>query len=223
MLSIIDTTFWVGLFQIMIVNILLSGDNAVVIAMAARNLHHKQQKQAIVWGSLAAVIMRIILTLFAVSLLTLPYLKLIGGIMLMWIAMELLVPQSEGKHVNSASNIWNAVKIILWADLTMSLDNVLGVAAAAKGDSTLLIAGLILSIPIIMFGSQIVMKAMDKFPFLVTGGAALLGFVAGEMIISDSGIQEYLIQIPDWIVHSTPYMIAATVVLCGIMMKKIKA
>jgi len=178
--------FWVGLGQIIIVNILLSGDNAVVIALAARSLPPHQQKQAIIWGSVAAIIMRVILTIVAVEMLKWPYLKIVGGLLLFWIAIQLLVPEDDaGDGIESSSNVLVAIRTILIADLVMSLDNVIGVAAAAKGDNVLVMLGLAISIPLIIFGSTILLKLMDRFPVIITAGAALLGWVAGEMLITD--------------------------------------
>jgi YjbE family integral membrane protein len=170
--------FWVGLGQIIVVNILLSGDNAVVIALAARSLPPHQQKKAIIWGSVAAIVMRVILTIVAVKLLTMPYLKIVGGLLLFWIAIQLLLSEDDGgEGIESSNNVWVAIRTILIADLVMSLDNVIGVAAAAKGDDVLVILGLAISIPLIIFGSTILLKLMDRFPIIITGGAALLGWV----------------------------------------------
>jgi YjbE family integral membrane protein len=178
--------FWIGLGQIIVVNILLSGDNAVVIALAARSLPPHQQKQAIIWGSVAAIIMRVILTIVAVELLKLPYLKIIGGLLLFWIAVQLLVPEDDGGDgIESSNNVMVAIRTILIADLVMSLDNVIGVAAAAKGDNVLVMLGLAISIPLIIFGSTLLLKVMDRYPVIITAGAALLGWVAGEMLITD--------------------------------------
>ena len=185
--------FWVGLGQIIVVNILLSGDNAVVIALAARSLPPHQQKKAIIWGSVAAIVMRVILTIVAVKLLTMPYLKIVGGLLLFWIAIQLLLSEDDGgEGIESSNNVWVAIRTILIADLVMSLDNVIGVAAAAKGDDVLVILGLAISIPLIIFGSTILLKLMDRFPIIITGGAALLGWVAGEMLISDPWLIQQL-------------------------------
>lgn len=195
-----NPVFWVGLGQIIVVNIVLSGDNAVVIALAARSLPPAQQKQAILWGSVAAIIMRVILTIVAVEMLKLPYLKIVGALLLFWIAIQLLVPEEEDEDgIKSSGNMWTAVRTILIADLVMSLDNVIGVAAAAKGDNILLILGLAISIPLIIFGSTIILKLMDRYPVIITGGAALLGWVAGEMLITDPAIK-------DWIAANMPWM-----------------
>src|SRR6476469_4544989 len=147
MVMLSDASFWVALGNIILVNIVLSGDNAVVIAMAARTLPHDQQKKAVLYGSAGAILMRIMLTIFALQLLTLPYLKLIGGVLLFWIGLQLLVEEEEGDQVKHHATLWDAIRTILIADLVMSLDNVLGVAAAAKGNVPLLIMGLAISIP----------------------------------------------------------------------------
>jgi YjbE family integral membrane protein len=172
---------------------LLSGDNAVVIAMAARSLKPEHQKKAIVWGSAAAIIMRVVLTIVAVKLLTVPYLKLIGGVLLFWIGYQLLTDSDGEADIKSHSTIGAAIRTILVADLVMSLDNVIAVASAADkapeaARLTLLIIGLAMSIPLIIAGSTILIKVMDKYPLIITGGAALLGFLAGSMMVSDPAV-----------------------------------
>jgi YjbE family integral membrane protein len=181
-----DPAFWTGLGQIILINIVLSGDNAVVIALAARSLPPQQQKQAILWGSGAAVVMRIILTIVAVELLRLPFLKIVGGLLLLWIAVQLMLPEEEGEGgARAGIGLWAAMRTILIADLVMSLDNVIAVAAAAKGSLTLLILGLAISIPLVIFGSTLLLKVMERYPIIITIGAALLGWVAGEMFVTD--------------------------------------
>jgi YjbE family integral membrane protein len=177
--------FWVGLAKIIGVNIVLSGDNAVVIALAARSLPPKQQKLAIFWGAGAAVILRIILTFFAVALLALPWLKIVGSLLLFWIGIKLLVPEEPGDDVAASDSLIAAIKTILIADLVMSLDNVIAVAAAAGGSFTLLVLGLAISIPLVVFGATLLVKAMERFPIIITLGAALIGMVAGEMVVTD--------------------------------------
>ena len=190
-----DATFWAALLSIIVANILLSGDNAVVIALASRNLPPQQQKKAIFWGSAAAIILRVVLTVTAVQLLTLPYLKIIGAILLLYIGVQLLADSGEEEDMDAHSNIWGAIRTILVADLVMSLDNVLAVAAAAqKGPEetrlVLLIIGLGLSIPLIIFGSSMLLKVMDRFPIIITLGAGLLGLLAGGMLVEDPAIKE---------------------------------
>ncbi|TMH07053.1 MAG: TerC family protein [Betaproteobacteria bacterium] len=173
---------WGAFGAIVVANILLSGDNAVVIAMAARSLPRKQQWKAIFWGSAAAIVMRIVLTIAAVTLLQLPYLKIIGGALLLWIGVQLLLDSDEGGEVKQHGTMFAAVRTILVADLVMSIDNVIAVAAYRV---PLLIIGLALSIPLIIAGSTVLMKIMDRFPIIITLGAALLGFLAGEMFVTD--------------------------------------
>ncbi len=184
--------FWLNLLKIIGVNIILSGDNAVVIALAARSLPQRQQKAAVLWGSGAAVAMRIVLTVFAVALLTLPWLKIIGSLLLFWIGIKLLVPEDGGEDIDAASNLWSAVKTILIADLVMSIDNVIAVAAAAGGSLTLLILGLAISIPLVIFGSTMLLHLMERWPVIITIGGGLLGFVAGEMLVTDPALTGWL-------------------------------
>ncbi len=185
-MSYTSPEFWIALIQIIGVNIVLSGDNAVVIALAARGLPPANQKRAVAWGSGAAVLMRIVLTVVAVELLRLPYLKLAGAGLLLWIAIQLMVPaEGEGGHGHAGTSMAAAIKTILLADLVMSLDNVIAVAAAAKGNTLLLVIGLAISIPLVVFASQLLLKLMDRFPVIITVGAALLGWVAGDMAVTD--------------------------------------
>jgi len=180
-----DPDLWTALLKIIGVNIVLSGDNAVVIALAARSLPPRQQKQAIFWGSAAAIVMRIVLTLFAVALLSLPLLKLVGSALLLWIGVKLLVPEDEGGEVEPGQDMLQAIKTILIADLVMSLDNVIAVAAAAGVHWGLTITGLAISIPLVIFGATLLVKVMERWPIVITIGAALIGFVAGEMAWED--------------------------------------
>jgi YjbE family integral membrane protein len=211
-----STEFWIALAQIIGINIVLSGDNAVVIALAARSLPPKQQKQAVLWGSGAAVVMRIVLTVVAVELLKLPWLKLVGAVLLFWIAVKLLLPESEGGgHGKASASMAAAVKTILIADLVMSLDNVIAVAAAAKGSLLLLIIGLAISIPLVIFGSTLLLGLMERFPIIITIGAALLGWVAGEMMISDPVVKGWIDANAAWLHYAGPAAGAAAVVLVG--------
>ena len=191
--------FWIPLGQIILVNIVLSGDNAVVIALAARSLPPKQQKLAIFWGSGAAILMRIVLTIFAVTLLTLPYLKLVGAALLIWIGVQLLAADDGDENVSSSDHLMTAIKTILLADLVMSLDNVIGVAAAAKGSLPLLVIGLAISIPLVIFGASMLLKIMERFPIIITIGGGLLGWVAGEMAVTDPAVS-------GWLETNMPYM-----------------
>ena len=201
-----DMDFIVALMQIMMVNIVLSGDNAVVIALAARNLPARQQKLAVLWGCGGAIALRIVLTVVAVALLKIPFLQFFGALLLVWIAIKLLIEDDEGgAHHHAHDSMFGAVKTILIADVVMSLDNTLAVAGVAKGDWSLLIAGLVLSIPLIVFGSTVIMKAIDRFPIIVYIGAGLIAYTAGEMIDSDQAIQPYLPSI----FHGTVYLAIA--------------
>ena len=214
--------FWIALGKIMWINVLLSGDNAVVIALASRNLGPGRQRKAIVFGSAAAIALRIALTLFAVRLLQLPWLKLVGAALLVWIGISLLVPNKAGDNANmpGVDNLGAAIRTILFADLVMSLDNVVAVAAVAESgpEATrllLLVVGLGLSIPLIVFGSTVLLKLMERAPLIVTAGAALLGFVAGEMAASDPVVAEWIV-VPPWFGYVLGAALALLVVLLGI-------
>lgn len=187
--------FWVDVFKIIVIDLLLSGDNAVVIALACRNLPLEQRKKGILYGVAGAIILRVVLTFFAVSLLSLPYLKLVGAFLLIWIGIRLIQPEEEGRgagNIKADTHLWGAVKTIVVADFVMSLDNVLGVAGAAHGNATLLIFGLLVSIPLIAWSSQLVLKLIDRFYFIIYAGGALLGYVAGEMLAGETLFQSLL-------------------------------
>src|SRR2546427_6291631 len=184
--------FWIAVVEIIFVNILLSGDNAVVIALACRNLGQRQRRQGIFWGVLGAIALRIVLTFFAMSLLAYPWLKLIGGALLLWIGVKLITQDEGGEHkVKASDRLMTAVWTIIVADLIMSLDNVVGVAAAAKGDGLLIVFGLVTSIPIVIIGSQIIMRLIARFPVLVLAGGGPLGYIAGEVGIEDPALQSW--------------------------------
>jgi YjbE family integral membrane protein len=193
MMEIGTPQFWLATLQIILINILLSGDNAVVIALACRNLSRRQRKYGIFWGVLGAIVLRIMLTFFAMNLLANPYLKLIGGALLLWIGIKLIAEEEGGEHdVKASERLLAAIWTIIVADLVMSLDNVMGVAAAAKGDVPLIVFGLIVSIPIVVFGSQIVMRLITRFPILVLAGGGLLGYIAGEMMVEDPAVAPWI-------------------------------
>ena len=215
-MSFATPEFWIALLQIIGINIVLSGDNAVVIALAARGLPADQQKRAVAWGSGAAVVMRIGLTIVAVELLRLPYLKLVGAALLLWIAVQLLLPEEGGEgHGTGGGSLAAAVKTILLADLVMSLDNVIAVAAAAKGSTVLLVAGLAISIPLVVFASRLLLTLMDRYPAIITLGAALLGWVAGEMAIGDPIIKDWIDAQAAFLHYAAPAAGAVGVVLVG--------
>jgi len=185
------TAFWVALLKIMWINILLSGDNAVVIAMACRGLPHRQRVWGMILGAGVAVLLRIVFTVFVAALMLLPWLKIVGGLALFYIAAKLLVPEdADENETEAAEHLWRAVRIV--ADIIMSLDNVIAIAAAAQGNMALLVIGLAISIPLIVAGAALIMALLDRFPILVWAGAALLGWIVGEVIATDPVIQGYL-------------------------------
>ena len=207
--------FWIGLLKIIWINIILSGDNAVVIALAARSLPEHQQKKAIMFGSGAAVVLRIVLTVVAAKLLALSYLQIIGGLLLLWIGTQLLGGEDEEEgEGGEKAGLWVAIRTILIADLVMSLDNVIAVAAAAKGSMVLLILGLAISIPLVIFGSKLMIKLMDRFPVIVTLGAALIGWVGGETIVSDVALQS-IVEANHWMHTAFPVLGAVIVLAIG--------
>ena len=214
-----NADFWIGLVKIIWINIILSGDNAVVIALAARSLPPHQQKKAVLWGSGAAVVMRIALTVVAVRLLALPYLQIIGGLLLFWIGIQLLGDEEEGEGESKEyGTLMAAVRTILIADLVMSLDNVIAVAAAAQGSTLLLVLGLAVSIPLVIFGSTLMIKLMERFPIIITLGAALIGWVAGETIVNDATLRGLLVANP-WLHYAAAAAGAVFVVGLGKMLQ----
>ena len=220
-LDLSSAAFWSAFGSIMLANIVLSGDNAVVIAMAARTLQPEQQKKAIFWGSAAAIVMRIVLTIVAIQLLTLPFLKIIGAVLLVYIGVDLLKgggdDEGHGKEINGMGA---AIRTILVADLVMSLDNVLAVAAAAKGNIPLLVLGLLVSIPLIVFGATLLTKVMERFPIIITIGAALLGFLAGEMLLTDPAMTQQFGKISEQNVLFAGILGAVLVVILGTWLQK---
>jgi len=192
--------FWLAVGQIIMIDILLGGDNAVVIALACRKLPDAQRTKGIIWGTIGAIVLRVVLIFFALTLLKLPYLKLVGAALLLWIGIKLLVPEDEDEHGNiqASDKLWAAVKTVILADLVMSVDNVIAIAGAAEGaggghQMPLVIFGLLVSIPIIVWGSQLVIKLMDRFPLIITLGGMLLGWIAGTMALSDPAVLERLV------------------------------
>ena len=199
------TPFWIALGQIIIIDILLGGDNAVVIALACRKLPAAQRTKGIIWGTAGAIVLRVILIAFAMTLLNIPFLKFVGAILLVWIGVKLIAPEDEDEHGNiqGSDKLWAAIKTVIVADLVMSIDNVIGIAGAAqaageKHEMILVIFGLLVSIPIIVWGSQLVLKLMDRFPFIITLGGMLLGWIAGTMAHTDKAVIPWLPQDRTW-------------------------
>lgn len=191
----VDTQFWIGFFHILIIDLVLSGDNAVVIGMASRNLPLRERKKAILWGTVGAVGLRVFFIGIITWLLEIPYLKIFGGCLLVWIAFKLLVQKEEdAPAVRTGKSLWDAVKIIVIADIAMSLDNALAIGGAAKGDFVLVTFGLMFSIPLLMWGSAIVARWMNEYPVLVFFGAGALVFVATSMILEDPALAAFLEQ-----------------------------
>ena len=199
-MEFLATIDWAVIAQIIMIDILLGGDNAVVIALACRNLHPNQRRKGIMWGTAGAIILRIALVAFAVTLLQIPFLKFTGGILLLWIGYKLMVQSEDdgGHELEASDKLWAAVKTIIVADIAMSVDNVIAIAGAAgQVDAAhhqfgYIVFGLLVSIPLIVGGSQIVLYLIDRFPWIVTLGAGLLGWIAGGMIFSDPGMIKYL-------------------------------
>ncbi len=193
--------FWIGFINIIIIDLVLSGDNAVVVGMASRRLPPKERKKAIFWGTVGAVGLRILFTGLAAWLLEIPYIKIVGGSLLIWIAIKLLIQQEEPSHIQSGRNLWEAVKIIIIADFVMSLDNVLAIGGAAKGNIWLVVFGLMLSVPLLMWGSSMVARWMNEYPILSYFGSGVLAFTAATMVLEDPLAGQHLLD--GW---NIPYM-----------------
>jgi YjbE family integral membrane protein len=224
-LSYFGPSFWVALLEIMGINIVLSGDNAVVIALACRSLPPRQQRWGIAIGTAAAVVLRVIFTIFVVYLMAVPYLKLVGGLLLFWIAIKLVVPEEGDGHgeVQAANTLWAVVRIVAVADAVMSLDNVIGIAAAAQDDMVLIIIGLATSIPIVVLGSTLIVKIMGRFPIIIWAGGALLGWVAGEVIVSDIAVTPLFGDHADLAHRAGPALGAVIVVAAGLIIGRMAA
>lgn len=208
--------FWIAVGQIILIDIVLSGDNAVVIALACRNLSAEQRRRGIFWGVAGAVGLRVVLTAFAALVMGLPWLKLVGGLLLLWIAVKLLLPEDEGgADISASDQLWGAVKTIIVADFVMSLDNIIAVAGAAHGNLGLLLFGLAFSIPLIVWSSQLIMHWMERWPVIVLIGAGLLGYVAGQMIFTDVGVLGVLPSLPAWAPQTAGVLGAIAVVALG--------
>ncbi|OGB30553.1 MAG: hypothetical protein A3F78_22040 [Burkholderiales bacterium RIFCSPLOWO2_12_FULL_61_40] len=218
--------FWIAVGQIIMIDILLGGDNAVVIALACRQLPANLRTKGILWGTAGAIVLRVVLIAFALTLLQVPFLKLVGAVLLLWIGVKLLVPEGEDEHssIQGSDRLWAAVKTVIVADLVMSIDNVIAIAGAATNAGgqhqlPLVIFGLLVSIPIIISGSQLVLKLMDRFPFIITAGGMLLGWIAGTMAHSDPALQDLIPQNSMWN-YGAGMLGAMLVFLVGMALKR---
>jgi YjbE family integral membrane protein len=215
--------FWVAVLQIIAIDIVLGGDNAVVIALASRRLPLEQRRKAIFWGVFGAIALRVVLIFFALQLLQIPYLKIVGGLLLFWIGLKLMAPQDEGGHeIDASTNLLGAIKTIIVADAVMSLDNVIAIAAAAKDNIGLVVFGLVISVPIIVWGSKLVLMLMDRFPIVIVAGAALLGWIAGDMLVHDVAVKDWVIANASWLKYGAPLAGAALVVVVGKLIYRAK-
>jgi YjbE family integral membrane protein len=214
-MSVSGLQFWLLLLQIMAVNIILSGDNAVVIALACRNLPAKQQKWGIFFGAGAAVVLLILFTLFVGYLFDIPFLRLVFGALLLWIAYKLMQPQDESEQVEAATSLWHAIRIIVIADLIMSFDNIVAVAGMAQGNFVLMAIGLAVSIPMVVYGAALLIRLLSRFPIIVPGAAALIGFVGGEIMLDDPAWATWFAQHAAWASAVVPLVCAVLAVLAG--------
>ena len=219
-----SSQFWIGLLQIIGIDIVLSGDNALVIALACRSLPPQQRKWGIILGTGAAIVLRIIFAAAFVYLLMVPLLKFIGALLLVWVAVKLVMPEvtGGGSHAEGkeATSLWDAVKIVVVADAVMSLDNVIAVAAAAKGSVLLLALGIAIAIPLMVVGSAMMLWLLDRFPLLVVAGSGLLGWIAGELIVHDNIVGPWLSQTVPWLPALIPYIVCAAVVAFGLYIRR---
>ena len=221
-LDLSSPQFWIAVGQIIMIDILLGGDNAVVIALACRRLDPAKRKLGILWGTAGAIGLRVILIFFALTLLAIPYLKIVGALLLLWIGVKLLIPEDEDAHgtIEGSDKLWAAVRTVIVADLVMSIDNVIAIAGAAQGageghQMPLVIFGLLVSVPIIVWGSQLVIKLMDRFPIVITLGGMLLGWIAGGMVITDPAVVSHLQPYESWLHYVAPAIGALIVLAWG--------
>ncbi|WP_188261607.1 TerC family protein [Azospirillum tabaci] len=219
-----DTSdFMIALLQIIWIDILLSGDNALVIALACRSLPPKQQKIGVFLGTGAAIVLRVLFAVIIAYLLAIPYLKIIGGALLFWIAIKLMLPteeEAQAEHDGTSAGLWGVVRTIVIADAVMSLDNVIAIAAASHGNTVLLILGLAISIPLIVFGSTLILKAIERLPALVYAGAGLLGYIAAEVILTDPSIHSNVTESLPVLTGTAPFVAALGVMTAGFLMAR---
>lgn len=219
-MDLLSPEFWMALLSIILIDLVLAGDNAIVIGLAARNVPHQDQKKVIIWGTVGAVVIRVIMTLLVVQLLNIPGLRLAGGLALVWIAYKLLV-EDKNHEIKAGNQMWAAIRTIIIADAMMGLDNVLAVAGAAHGDTLLVIIGLAVSVPIMVWGSTIILKLTERFPIVITIGAAVLAWTSAKMIVEEPLIHDWFASA--WIKYGFEILVIVAVVLLGTQMKKRKA
>ena len=219
-MDVFSYQYIVSVLQIIAIDVLLGGDNAVVIALACRRLPEQQRKKGILWGVAGAIMLRIALIFCALKLLLLPFLKIAGALLLIWIGIKLLQPEEGDGHesIDGSTHLIGAIKTIIIADAVMSMDNVIAVAAAAKGELGLVSFGILISVPIIVWGSSIVLKLMDRFPAVITFGGGLLGWIAGGMLVTDVWLTARLQGMPGWFHHAASALGALLVVVIGKIM-----
>jgi YjbE family integral membrane protein len=218
-MEVTSPQFWIALLQIIAIDILLGGDNAVVIALACRRLPPRLRNRGIFWGVFGAIALRVVLIFFAITLLKVPYLKIVGALLLVWIGVKLLLPEEDGGHqIDASDHLLGAIKTIVIADAVMSLDNVIAIAGAAKDSMTLIVLGLLISVPIIVWGSRIVLTLMERYPAIITAGGALLGWIAGGMFVTDVAVHDWAKANVAWLVHAAPVAGALLVIALGKLM-----
>lgn len=213
-MEVTSPQFWIALLQIIAIDILLGGDNAVVIALACRRLTPRLRNRGIFWGVFGAIALRVALIFFAITLLRIPYLKIVGALLLIWIGVKLLLPEDGAHEISASDHLLGAIKTIIIADAVMSLDNVIAIAGAAKDSMILIVLGLLISVPIIVWGSKIVLVLMERYPVIITAGGALLGWIAGSMLVSDVAVHDWVTANVPWLVHVAP--VAGALLVIGI-------
>jgi len=213
--------FFLSLLQIIMIDLVLGADNSIVIAMACRNIPVEQRNKVIFWGTAGAIIVRILLTVIIVALLNIPFLHLAGGLLLVWIAYKLLVEEENKENVKAGATVGAAIRAIITADIIMGLDNVLAIGGAAKGHYLLVVLGLLISIPIIVFGSKLVLKMFEKLPWLIYAGGGILAYTAGEMITAEHFLQNWIKQVPElYLNYAIPLVVVIVVIACGYLTNK---
>lgn len=216
-MELLTLDFWTALLSIVLIDLVLAGDNAIVIGLAARNVQKEDQKKVVIWGTLGAIVVRVIMTLLVLELLKIPGLRLVGGLALLWIAYKLLV-DDKSHDIKAGNRMWAAIRTIIIADMMMGLDNVLAVAGAAHGDTLLVIVGLAISVPIMVWGSTMILKLTERFPVVITIGAAVLAWTAAKMLVAEPLIIDWFTS--GWIKYGFEIVAIIMVVGLGVLMKK---